>query len=875
MRSQPHTVAWSDRPVETALAETVLTVTAEQSAALILPGLWGADLVNHQLKDAAAVLQVDGAVGSDGSGACPLIMALLSAEIITETPTTQELKSHLRQWAEQAEQTYDRPPLIVLESVELLDSEAAGTLVQLTRQGLVRLVALLRTEAEMPVFLRRMQVAGELVTLAPEMLTDSSVTPVLRSQLGGAVSAETVQRITTLSGGHCVLAGRILQAAQTSHVLHQVGELWMWATDEEPLHHYLAEDTADMLSGLLSVEQELLILIAAAGNIPERWAVKHFGEDVVLSLRRQSILGPDPVHRQGYMDLRMTSEAVSHAVRLTLGRAEITRLWYKVGQHIIPTSGGPASEAALTWWAARSGERLKTEAAEHACTVCISRSWYHPVGNIVAAAEEVTPLLRVTLARAELALGQVDRAADQLHQLIEDLSNGTTGPKHLEAQRQATILARRLQIFHPATAAPIVEGLQAVGTAGRAHHLDRALSLPLEEESGPWVRELAQARLHGNWDEAICAQLWLGTRLGLRQHPDLGRLLLASLLDDLTREGGHPDVEDAATAVLLLIALAHDWRTDLLRVELLAWSHKPGQSPTLAGVADLVAAMVAMQRDTMVTAHSHASSALASFSGRDAYGLEAFASSVVAATASYVSNELAAAAHHTHRTQIQPTAALSMPSLRLLTRGFELIGSGPAGPMVATKLVELAAQARTEGEWAQEQQLLLLAILGQSEDAARQVLSAPWSGRPGRTRMIDLLAQGFLEQNDRTALETAQLLITAGTSFFGLSIIAARWARRTQMQRCVRVETVRTILTMRQQADEHSLLLENFEDLDLDDREHSVVAGLLRGSSTRTIARALNLSPRTVEAVISGLLHRFGCENRVELVSMDLLLPDA
>src|SRR5699024_6116319 len=140
----------------------------------------------------------------------------------------------------------------------------------------------------------------------------------------------------------------------------------------------------------------------------------------------------------------------------------------------------------------------------------------------------------------------------------------------------------------------------------------------------------------------------------------------------------------------------------------------------LAGVADLVTAMVAMQRDTMATAHSHATSALASFADRDAYGLEAFASSIVAAAAAYVNDETAAAAHHAHRTKIQPHATRSMPPLRLLTQGFALIGSGPPTPVVAAQLVDLAAQAHTEGEWAQEQQLLVLAILGRSEDAARQ-----------------------------------------------------------------------------------------------------------------------------------------------------------
>lgn len=85
---------------------------------------------------------------------------------------------------------------------------------------------------------------------------------------------------------------------------------------------------------------------------------------------------------------------------------------------------------------------------------------------------------------------------------------------------------------------------------------------------------------------------------------------------------------------------------------------------------------------------------------------------------------------------------------------------------------------------------------------------------------------------------------------------------------------MRTVLTLRQQATERSELLEGFEDLELDDRERAVVAGLLQGRSTQAVARRLNLSPRTVEATISALLQRFGCENRVELISLDLLTAD-
>lgn len=140
--------------------------------------------------------------------------------------------------------------------------------------------------------------------------------------------------------------------------------------------------------------------------------------------------------------------------------------------------------------------------------------------------------------------------------------------------------------------------------------------------------------------------------------------------------------------------------------------------------------------------------------------------------------------------------------------------------------------------------------------------------------MSTLLAQSLLNDSDRAALDAAQRLITSGARFFGITIIAARWSRRAHMRRSVRVETVRTVLTLRHQAPERSEMLENFEDLTLTDRERAIVEGLLRGRSTRAIAQSLSLSPRTVESAISGLLQRFGCENRMELISMDVLHPE-
>ncbi|RJN33272.1 DNA-binding response regulator [Nesterenkonia natronophila] len=186
-------------------------------------------------------------------------------------------------------------------------------------------------------------------------------------------------------------------------------------------------------------------------------------------------------------------------------------------------------------------------------------------------------------------------------------------------------------------------------------------------------------------------------------------------------------------------------------------------------------------------------------------------------------------------------------------------------------LVRLAIQAAEEDEWIQEQQLLLLATLGMSADAAGRVLEAPWGHQPGRPSMIFMLAEALTTTDDHAALETAEVFIGAKSQHFGLVILSALWARRDELSAEIRARIAKTVMAQRHEATEPSWILNTFDDLTLCARERSVLEGLHRGDSTRVIARALNISPRTVEATVSAMLHRFGCANRVELISLDLL----
>ena len=302
------------------------------------------------------------------------------------------------------------------------------------------------------------------------------------------------------------------------------------------------------------------------------------------------------------------------------------------------------------------------------------------------------------------------------------------------------------------------------------------------------------------------------------------------------------------------------------------WQGREVRGPALPGVTNVVAAIVAMQRGKMHSALLHASAAIRAFDISDPFGLGPFSAAFAMAAADFTDEQTSAQTRRDFAPRVGTGAVrCGFPSLRLVTQGMALIGSRPADGDVASRLVVLADQAAEAEEWIQEQQLLLLATLGMSSAAAGRVLKAPWGQQSGRPGMIYMLAEALTTSDDHAALETAQVFIGAKSEHFGLVILSAMWARRDELATEVRARLAKVVLEQRQTTTEPSWILDTFSGLTLCDRERAILEGLHRGDSTRMIARALNLSPRTVEAAISKMLHRYGCASRVELTALNLL----
>lgn len=851
------------------------------SWAVVLPGQWGADDARQRLETMGALLPVDASL-SEGCSTGALREALRAeGALACEDPASGEggkpsraqVQQALMEWARQAsEHIQDSAlPMVFIDHPELLDVVSVEILEDLLAAGCLRIGAVVPTTEALPGYLVRQWRVGNLQLLRAPLVTFRDLDRAVRRRLAGSVSQSVLQRMTVLCGRHAWLADKVLDVAKSSGVLHYDGYTWRWGAEESQFLDELALLAAPLLSRFSDAERELLILTAVCGSIPAEWAAQRYGEDTVRSLAAQRLIGSEPAAPRGFLDLRITAEAVRSMVLAGVSEIEKGRLWHMEGRRMPPTAGGSASQAARIHWRAITEGRIAASDAYDAARCAVTRGWYQNVLDLAERLQEPCARVQLLAARSHLALGDAAAALDRIRAYVVVPAQTGDGVE-LQVLRRAAVLAERIALFHPRLAAPVIAQLRGLSDAPLTPHLDE-LKAGLPENSDPThAQALSLARARCYDEECILGRLWLGAHLGLRRYPDMGRLVLASLLDDLIREGGYPDVEESVVALLLLITSIHGWRTDVLKLEMHLRREGVSRGPALPAVTDVIASVSAMQRDRMLVAYQCAALATRVFAETDPFGLHAFASSLAVAAASYVDEDLGVQEHERHWSLYgQGLVDYGPEPLRLTTEGMALVGSGWSREKIGTRLVQLSHVARRQGEWAQQQQLLLLAVLGGSTEAAEAVLDAPWKQESGRPGMIGMLARALSVSTPEEAVDTAELLIDAEATFFGLTILIHLWGRRGDLVRGLRTRIIHTIRNVRRRDGEESWLLRNGVNFQLDEREAATLRLLEAGTSSRNIALELHLSQRTVETTISGLCHRFACANRVELLALGLL----
>ncbi|GAA3055650.1 MULTISPECIES: helix-turn-helix transcriptional regulator [Actinomycetes] len=779
--------------------------------------------------------------------------------------------------------------LLVLDEPAGQDPSALEALIASAAQARHRLVIPLRSDLDVPTPVRAHGGTGRVVLAGVRRLRPEEVVEAMVRHLEGPVTSSAARRVVMLSDGQPQAVRMVLERARRTGVLHAVDGAWRWRSQDQPFRWALAEGLPELLAGLDAAEHELLRVISCAWRLPESWAMGRFGVEVVDSLLAQGLISATDDTPHGPTVLAVRSGMLDLGLSTELRPAEDARLWYTAGSAVHQEAVGPAAQAGLAWWAARVGRSIPAGEALSAAEAALQRSWPRAALSILdAAAGHPDGARTAARVRSLLGLGRVREGVRHMEELV-DAAQPPLTPGFAAVLREVLLLAHRLELFRPELVGPVRRRLSAALGPSATPSIDRVTVL-LEEpcsagaadpeglgEVRQWLRELGRVREEAPRDEGVMAQLIIGTRLGLRRHPDFGRLVLSSLVDELSADGGSPDVEECARAVLQMLTMIAGWRTDTLRLELEAWRHADGDAGTALAVDDIIGAVAAMQRDRMATAAQLAVAALEAWWEDDPYGLAGFAAAVHAACASYVGP----VRHRQARELLQEVTQgegrsvtcgeTGLPELRLVSEGMALIGGGPPAQEVAHQLASLGARARAAGEWAQEQQLLLLSVLSGWRPAAQAILSSSWVRSGGRARMIVLLAEAMTTDSGDRALEIAETLLDADAEFFGCSILLVRWQSRAELDVGQRARLVGAVRRAQRSAPEASWVLGAFTELALSLREHRVLTFLQEGLSTREAAAELHLSPRTVEAVVSGLLQRFSCRNRLELLQLGLV----
>lgn len=835
-----------DPPLSGRLAHRFLDDAAGDSWILHLPGHWGVEELLVAMRKSSVLAIIDGLGGHQPR---PIETAAMAA----------------------GQRGWDGPVVVLWPGQ--LEDDVVEDLVSLCSSGRRRLLVVVRSAQDVPARLRELERTGHLREVIPGTISARELGVQIRRHLGGPVSLRVVRRLYHLSAGQPALAERLLAMAQSCGTLREYEGFWEWDTDEDELHRSLSGGGDTLLLGLDVEERELLTLVAVAGRIPEQHAVSHYGDEPLASLMAQGILGFETSAVRGWSDLRVTAEAVRVMILGEMRWPDILRWWHSQGRSIDMSQGGESSATALSWWRARAQQTPDQSEAAKLARRGLAASWYRMVQVLVDLYARPSAELMVLAARADNALGAVDSALHRLASLPEDADRAEI--------RAAVLVAERIRLFHPEKARPVIKALRGrAGGDSLTSTFDEVLML--SEDVGrtdELLAALQRLRASEDCEEALLSQLWAGALLGLRRQSDLGREVLSSLIDVLRREGGFPDLEESAVAMLLLISATSGWRVDMLRVETDIWNERRLRSPALAGVGDLLAAFPATQDDRAHVACRSACSAARIHAAGDTYGLFRFSRDLAAAAASLMTQaprELLEDPVLQDSVLREPALRESevpdgIPWLRLAGEGLRLSAAGLREDDLRRRLEGLAEQAAAEGETAQEQLLLFMVLLRRSSRAARQVQRAHWRDDPGRPRLIRLFAEAQDTDDPVAAVDAAERLIGSHARLLGLAVLAKLWDRREELSSGLRIRLINLVLDSQRPGEASTLFRDQFA-LTLSGREAPVLAGLRAGRTTAQIARDLHVSARTVEATISGMLQRFGCSNRMELLSLRLRL---
>lgn len=407
----------------TASAPPLIGREAEQSRLRAIVRSGGGAIVRGQLgigKTALVRSVVDDSANRDAhwivaQRANPMPLGALSAlltdangDLGGDTPTTRIAR---------AAEALTTRQLLIVDDIQWLDDESIAAL-SLAAVGGTRVVATVRSGESAPDLVRRLvrDHAHERIDL--DRLDDDSVAAIVRTLLGD-VDEHSVHRVVAMAQGNPLYAREIVRDLIESGVLEQEQGTWFW-TGNTSLRAgtSLRDVVADRLANLPDDEADALRLIAFAQPVTVRQVRRLTSDDLMRRLeRRELVADTDGV-------VRVAHPVFAEVLRSTTGPLE-TRFTLSRLTSLLPLDELDDTDALRWSYWALDGDidldpatwmrlvRAAFTVSDRAHALALARHAVDAGGGADA---------RVAMGRAHALLGDVDAADSTLRPVVLDLT---------------------------------------------------------------------------------------------------------------------------------------------------------------------------------------------------------------------------------------------------------------------------------------------------------------------------------------------------------------------------------------------------------------------------------------------------------------------
>jgi DNA-binding CsgD family transcriptional regulator len=783
--------------------------------------------------------------------------------------------------------------VVVVDDAHLLDEVSLAFVRHLLSATDVRVVVTIRSGELVPSTLVSLWRSDVLTRIEVLPLARDETEELLARALDGVVDGRVARWVWQTARGNPLFVRELVLDALDSGALVRNAGRWTLAPGVSPAGTRLREIIAARVGTLTGDERAAVELVALGEPLGLDTLASFVGVDVIRRMEERSLLAARSDRRRTWV--RLAHPLHGEVVRATLG-AVATRERLAQLVAAVESAGSRRREDALrvALWRAEMGDVGDWRSLLAAAIELANAAKWGVIGEVAGVRSEDSGVPRrhleqaVMLARAALDGGRSAEAAAVLIRLLSQLGRvdearllyETIGALVRDGEDALAVARVRSEVLQfsigdPSAAVAVLDEFAQRATEPQ-HRLAAVAS------------RAALRMLHGAATEAIqSGEEVLGDERARREDVLLAGAAVSAAFGDT----GHPVRGMELVDKLLASATAED-RMDLLgmlvvvRVVLLVFVPRLDEAEELAsrcrdiaaaggddnamGVFDIALANIAVARGDMVTARLLAVDAMRRVADDDPYGVVRSAVSVQV-LASALLGDVDAAHRSLEMLDRHPPNPSFFGSDEIRARAWLDVVEGRA-TNAAARLQAGAEAMGAAGRWLREATLLHdLVRLGHARHAAHRLESiarvadcalarlfarhgaAADSADPARLLKVsaDWEDAGFLLFAAEAAAQQAAIHTQTGDNA-GAATAASR--SRALAARCPQVTT--PTLSLAGPA------------ATLTKREREIAMLAATGMSDRTIADALVLSIRTVNAHLYNAYSKLGIDSRVELASV-------